>query len=770
MNTIPLPGCNPEPLMNYLKSLGVLRIIADRQTSGPDANARASWRNGVFTLHTKLDLEQIHEFLLSEFRPAPILSPWLGGGGFLSNSGASTKLLDSFSASESDRLAELRNGIRNSRGVDVLHHFGELRDSDADYRKRAKSLTDEEKDHHKAVKAEMKQLKESIIFDLRNQVPDAALPWLDTCLTGDTNAIRNAPHMGTGGNIGKLDISTNYLKNLELILDQPARSRDWLTMSLDGTNSGKLEHTSVSQFAPGMAGGANATQGTEGKSAINPWDFVLMMEGSLFLAGSTSRKLGSTTAGGTSFPFTVKSSPIGADPMALGDDAKSKGELWLPLWHRAYSLQECRHLFAEGRSELSRKRSATGLDFARSVANLGVDRGIDAFTRFFFVEYVRAGSMAIPVGRFDVTQRNDAARFQEIDHWLRIYRRGCGDKAPARFRASLREIESTIFDFCRFGNKEHGCNRFQRVLIALGRAERLASKAPRFRDKEAAGLQPLGPLSAKWVRASDDGSPEFRVALALSSIRSRNTDVFRSHLEDIARRDSGNGFKWKKNHAAVWSGGTLTANLERVLSRRVMEGKRAGASPDEAAGEPSHPENPDLNQKASGHPLSATHRVPLGIVADFLSGRLDDQRIADLIWGLSLCRIDHYRPRSGNSGDPQYVPLPPAYSLLKILYCDNTTSDDDGPIMPDTTILGLLRAGRIPVACQRAVRRLRGKRLLAMPQAMNGYRSRDDEWNDAATSGLDPTRLAAALFIPIGHSASAELQKRILRPHDESEP
>jgi CRISPR-associated protein Csx17 len=201
-----------------------------------------------------------------------------------------------------------------------------------------------------------------------------------------------------------------------------------------------------------------------------------------------------------------------------------------------------------------------------------------------------------------------------------------------------------------------------------------------------------------------------------------------------------------------------------------MEGKRAGASPDEAAGEPSHPENPDLNQKASGHPLSATHRVPLGIVADFLSGRLDDQRIADLIWGLSLCRIDHYRPRSGNSGDPQYVPLPPAYSLLKILYCDNTTSDDDGPIMPDTTILGLLRAGRIPVACQRAVRRLRGKRLLAMPQAMNGYRSRDDEWNDAATSGLDPTRLAAALFIPIGHSASAELQKRILRPHDESEP
>ena len=46
MNTIILEGCTPEPLMSYLKALGILRIIAEQK----DPDARGCWRDGAFKI------------------------------------------------------------------------------------------------------------------------------------------------------------------------------------------------------------------------------------------------------------------------------------------------------------------------------------------------------------------------------------------------------------------------------------------------------------------------------------------------------------------------------------------------------------------------------------------------------------------------------------------------------------------------------------------------------------------------------------------------
>ena len=51
MNEIRLHGCTAEPLMNYLKALGVLRLVVDQK----DHEAKGCWQDGEFIIKTSLD-------------------------------------------------------------------------------------------------------------------------------------------------------------------------------------------------------------------------------------------------------------------------------------------------------------------------------------------------------------------------------------------------------------------------------------------------------------------------------------------------------------------------------------------------------------------------------------------------------------------------------------------------------------------------------------------------------------------------------------------
>jgi CRISPR-associated protein Csx17 len=57
---IRLAGCAPEPLMSYLKALGVFRVVAEQK----DAVATLSWRGDVACLDTNLDHDGLVAFLL----------------------------------------------------------------------------------------------------------------------------------------------------------------------------------------------------------------------------------------------------------------------------------------------------------------------------------------------------------------------------------------------------------------------------------------------------------------------------------------------------------------------------------------------------------------------------------------------------------------------------------------------------------------------------------------------------------------------------------
>ncbi|MBI3796506.1 MAG: type I-U CRISPR-associated protein Csx17, partial [Deltaproteobacteria bacterium] len=505
-----------------------------------------------------------------------------------------------------------------------------------------------------------------------------------------------------------------------------------------------LMTVAVGQFDPGRVGGPNATQGLEGHSFVNPWDFVLMIEGALLLAGSVVRRMGTRQRDKAVFPFTVKPSSVGYGSTSEADVAAARGEIWLPLWNAFASPQELRQVFSEGRAEVLGQQSRDGVDFARAVAGLGVDRGIASFIRFGFLKRSGKAYLAAPLSRFEVREHREVDLLQEVHRWKDNLRLACSrDAAPPRFSAALRRIDSAIFDFCRYG----GNLRMAEILCALGNAERELAVGGRFREEYR--LNPVPPFSSAWISACDDGSAEFRLALALASIGGdHNGQVgdLRTNLEPVERK----GFRWiwtEKNRAVVWSSADLCRNLTAILARRLIDASRAG-----------------LDQL----PLAGRFAVSLNDVSRFLAQETDDHRLEELLWGLLLIGdTKNWRDQMEQLTKPPQRPLllPSAYSLLKLLFLPRKLSWPTGTegviVKSEPEILGRLRAGDVNGACQIAARRLRASGFIPMPGPMSGGRRREIKFDPH----VDATRLAAALLFPV--SETLKLARLVLRSQTE---
>ena len=152
------------------------------------------------------------------------------------------------------------------------------------------------------------------------------------------------------------------------------------------------------------------------------------------------------------------------------------------------------------------------MDIARAVASLGVDRGIQGFQRYAIVRGRVGGenyNTAASLGRFEVVERESVDLLRELDAWLDDFRWKCAqrsekDKAPPRILATLNRIDSSIFEFCKYGAP----GQFRDLVIALGRAEReIALTQGKFKRKS---VTPIPPLSSDWVAAADEGRKESR--------------------------------------------------------------------------------------------------------------------------------------------------------------------------------------------------------------------------------------------------------------------
>lgn len=791
-----LPGCTPEPLMAYLKALGILRLVSEQK----DPAARGWWKNGAFWLRSAVlfgDTETddakrdaLVAFFLKEYKPTPLVAPWNAGSGFYLKWDEKKNTFKKRDATEAVSKIESSTGDRFQRYREQIQAIKEVLKRSAkpfDPAKEIKDVRERAQREHwttKRTKDEIKKLldsqmlfagtngetlaigkadKDALVCEARSGLlHDLSLQWIDTAFVIRTGQKKNrveAPLLGSGGNIGNSDFSARFMQILTTCVPLASReapsdesARLLRNAILAGPTAG-LAPLAVDQFDPGRAGGANMFQGLEAEFRLNPWDYVLMLEGAVMIRGAANKRLGSTVSV-SAFPFAVESTPAGFH--SAGPDT-TRGEQWLPIWDRACTAGEIATLLAEGRSEVGHRRVRTGVEFARAASSLGVDRGIRQFVRVQYQARFGDNYLANSLGRVDVVARDSVELLHQIDLWLDRFRRAAGDKtAPPRFGSAVRRIDSTIFGFCKNG----GAAFFQQILVALGAVERELANAERFRDDKK--LQPLAGLSADWTGAADDGSREYKIALALAGVQHApdrsgeqpKIGPLRANLEPVDWRKRCRAWA-EKDRSVVWNAADLAANLVSVLARRMMDGARAGCE---------------------RLPLTSRYTAPLDAIAAFLAGDLDDQRIEELIWGLML--IDTRRrhpPRAGmnQSRDRQRAapnPLPREYALLKLLFLPRPFVPErsgeslkwrlafllaDGRmesgliVRPEPRILPLLRAGRVGEACRIAAQRLRVSGLPPMPGPLPTGVMRDDNWLEGAMDSRRARRLAAALLIPI---------------------
>ena len=690
MNDIKLEGCRPEPLAHYLKALGVLRRVSAQK----DEDARGWWDKDVFWLKTNLSTEELNNFFLFDYKPTPIVAPWNGGSGFYPND---RKLaINAIANSDAFRFADYRAVIRIA--YKLIDSFGLSQKPEVDEKQR-------------------------LLLACRSRFPETSTAWLDAAYVLTENEAKYPPLLGTGGNDGRLEFTNNFMQRLTELFstddgepNSPAAT--WLSNVLYANPINGLLDRAIGQFNPGAAGGANATAGFEAKSLINPWDYVLMLEGSLALATASVKRLGRNEGGVLSFPFTVRAVGAGYGSAAITDE-NPRGEIWLPLWSSPAKISEVLALFSEGRAQVGSRPAVNGVDFARSVATLGTDRGLRTFHRYGF--HVRFGKnyFATPLGRWEVNLRPEANLIEEIDPWLRRFRRACqGRNTSARMKRSLRNIEDKIFKLCQAGGKR----ALQEVLVALGETESAVALSPRFRSEH--NLSPIPNLSEGWLKQCDDNSTEFRLAAALASIG------MRENLEPV---DLDKWPTWTKNDnrppAVVWGNGALNDNLFAVLSRRCMDAQR---------------------NKLDSLPLSGVCNASLKEIEDFIYGRVDESRLEQLLRGLIL--INWRKVRTCSSTIKGRC-LPSAYALLKLVHLPVMLRDISIPY--NANIAKRAWTGDMTDASRLAARRLVSSGFI--PMASTIYETPEVS-----------KRIAASLLIPISNRSIETLASQILRPAEET--
>ena len=720
---VELRGCAPEPLMAYLKALGIFRLVSEQK----DPSARAWWRNDSFYLSSDLDRDGLAAFFLDEYKPTPIVSPWNNRykTGIRKGDG---KGLDVILASSDERLSD---------------YFGTI------------LLTKE--------LIEMEDDKERILKKCRTLFSDTALEWIDAVYVLTAERPKYPPLTSNGGTLGTSssgDISMNFAKNLVAALGLGSRSRsnsgrstqDWIEASLYGGAFSALKNPG-GQFSPG-GWGPNSTNGFEDESLVNPWDFVLMIEGALVFAGAPVRRLSSESQAKAVFPFTVDMAAAGyGTPTAAEYGSSARAEFWAPLWDRQATLGEFLHIATEGRAQLGRRQASNGTDFVRAISGLGIERGISSFQRFGFLQRTGIdGVFAATIGRFAIRGQPAANVLFDLDRWLsQLRNQAGGSRAPAGLGAALGRIDGAIFDFCRSGRPQD----LQSVLIAVGHAERwLAKSGLRKENGRGRSLPPLSLLSHEWLASADDGSPEFRLARAMASIlgtRPGEGKQIGPVRENLAPVSTDGRTSWKEDSTSfVWTAGGPLDNMLAVLERRCLEGRMQGLA---------YP------------PLSSGFSARLADVVGFLDGNIDIQRVADLALPLSFVRYWRRDPpgRAGKDAERRYrapSELPVAYAVMKLtLLAEEFDGPEFGPkaaIWMESRMLAMLRAGRVREAYAVAHRRLKA----------SGLQPLSDEPGIADRSDYG-RRLAAALLFPIDRSAHSALAERALwspRPTESQNP
>lgn len=774
-----LRGCAPTPLASYLKALGVLRLISSDANhvdgKAADPEARGWWEKERFNLTTRLNRDALCHFFLEEYAPSPVIAPWNGGSGFFpkDNKHGFDPLCATVIAKRFLPIAEAINVASK-----VLARQGLTKRPEG---------TD----------------KVELVATLRAEISDEALDWIDAALALSGSGLTYPQLLGTGGNDSRLEFTNNFMRRLVSTkkplgifnADSGRPSAEALPLLLNAlfdTPASGLNSVAIGQFSPGSAGGPNATSGFDGAANVNPWEFILVLEGTIPFAGAATRRHQSARDSEASFPFTVKTVGAGWGGVeATDENDRRTAEFWAPLWNHAARFREVNALLVEGRAVLSGRTARNGLEFARAVSSLGISRGFSEFVRYGFLQ--RAGEMylAAPAGRRTATPSIATQLVADLDSrgWLeKVLQVGRKKEEPTAARTTIKRFEDTLFDLANTAGTSLPAACIQSTLVALGEVCKWLSYSRKGR--EAVGAPP--PLmSTDWIWRADDNSPEFRVAAALAGLgltpmelpegtelettietmegiyaEAKENNVpqrpllatlpMAAHFMPIDEARFCTRRAWSKEEtppSVVWDSRGLVSNMITVLERRFVENTIRGFK---------------------DKPLASAAFARLDDVGAFLSGDFDDARCAALLAGMIWVRPTKLSAKRFCHKDAQPTHVPFAYAALKPIFSPNQALHRIGaiaeteqmPIPPG--LVAWLRSGtsssdgRVTDAAVRAA--LARARSSGLPSPFESGRAggrRSGAEISRIGAGIRPDRLAAALLIPIGDRMLKLLVERV---------
>jgi CRISPR-associated protein Csx17 len=682
------PGLRTEPLGSYLAGLGLIRLIGEQA----DPAATAYWSHGGLIIDTVV--ADLAGWLVSDYMPTPVLSPWNGGSGFGAKDKEPKRRLEALLARTTPRLSAFREAINAAnRVMAIARAAGWIKPDSSGNEK----ITD----------------KARIVQEFRNRCPDVLLPWVDAAVVLTGEQLYFPPLLGTGGNDGRLDFSTNYHQHLLELFDDSPRSaerslacaRDLLTAS----ETERLDEGPVGQFDPAAAGGQGSSPFGRAVSLVNPWEYVLLTEGALMFASGPARRH-QHAAGRAAIPFTVAFSPDGSESGADGE--ASRGEVWAPVWARPCTFPEIWQLFGEARATWNGRPAQRAVDFYAATGTLGVARGVSEFVRYGLDQRNGLAYIAVPMATVTVRAKPEVRLAARIEDWVSLVPRADVSSAVG---TAVRRFEAAHLAYARDG----GAQALAVMLAALTDLEQAVGRSGRTREKVPVRRPPAaGDFLAEWTKAGE--SPELRIAAGIASCatRPRRGDdrpirTMRQILLPV--NPHAGGHDWTKD----WRGAPLVAGFGQRPLRHVLADVLVWRSHTTA--------HEDDSVSFRGAP---TFRrgvpVPAADLHAFARGLVDE---ADLDSWLHACLALDWRGVSpcwvGQPGPVTPVPtLGLVHSLARGLTPANGNTDSPRLAMePDWA--SRLAAGQVAAVHAEAAARLRQAGWLAAPFQQPGVTGAD---------------------------------------------
>ncbi|MDY6811519.1 MAG: type I-U CRISPR-associated protein Csx17 [Actinomycetota bacterium] len=485
-------------LQRSLAALGLVRVLAEQRD--PPLRCRIDGTDLVIDT----DVDDLVGWLVDEYRPRPVLSPWNGGSGFGANDKNQRSNIDALlNHPARSRLATMTWAVDRIDRLMERSHAGGWE-------------------------------KQYLIREVKNVCPDEMLPWLNSAVVVlSSGELAFPPLLGSGGNDGRLDFSSNYHQRLLDVLPTDEKSRNtsvaWAADAIVGASRQKLVKAAVGQFDPGTAGTPNTSTFGAAPAMVNPWLFVLMVEGSTLFEAAPARRISAQASvnKGAAMTFMTRGASAG---FASGADAEdTRGEVWLPWWTHWLGWPAVKRIFVEGRATWRGKTATRSGDMYLAVGTRGVSASISEFDRFSFVQRNGLAYSAVRADVVGVANEGLLRIVAMVEDWpQRLAGRGAASNSVA---LQLRRFDRTRVDLARARSAGERRTRLCAFLKSLTHLELAVSRSGSLKEavrprgvSRGSGEALLDILRQTRQLEALEASPAFRIALGLASVRMQWTD------------------------------------------------------------------------------------------------------------------------------------------------------------------------------------------------------------------------------------------------------